>query len=298
MVIGMSPSVSVPEKTLEHWASQYVTYRYRSKAALWWPAKGEDLNVRWLPIGPGKAVQLELKTTTVSGHGLQDVFVDLGQLWSYLQQPLGHQPFYAFPYPDWRGSLTAAAVAGGRQVTELAFARSGPGWWFADWMVVMTAAQVAEVLRGELVAHGCAARSKTCLVRFDLRHSTAAPKLTWGSHAPAPNLVAWRDFWATLEQCGQDRWPQLIMVPTWLARPGVRYSRQEMIALVREAAIAMRQGDMPNQETVTLEPDEEGGYQVAANSDAEPNEPEDQLDETDARRLVVFLNARALLRAG
>jgi hypothetical protein len=69
----MPRSVSVPEKTLEHWSSQYLTYRYRSKAALWWPASREDINVRWLPNRPGKAVQLELKTTTVVNPGLHDV---------------------------------------------------------------------------------------------------------------------------------------------------------------------------------------------------------------------------------
>jgi threonine dehydrogenase-like Zn-dependent dehydrogenase len=42
-----------------------------------------------LPTRPGKAVQLELKTTTVAGAGLHDVSVDLGQLWEYRQRPLG-----------------------------------------------------------------------------------------------------------------------------------------------------------------------------------------------------------------
>ncbi len=69
-----------PEKTLEHWSSQYVIYLYRSMAALWWPASGQDIDVRWLPARPGKAVQLELKTTTVVRPGVHDVMVDLGQL--------------------------------------------------------------------------------------------------------------------------------------------------------------------------------------------------------------------------
>lgn len=56
--------VSVPEKTLEHWASMYVTYRFRSKASLWWPNPGEDINIRDFPKLPGKAVQLEVKTAT------------------------------------------------------------------------------------------------------------------------------------------------------------------------------------------------------------------------------------------
>jgi hypothetical protein len=35
MVWIMPESVSVPEKTLEYWSSQYVTYLYHSWAALW-----------------------------------------------------------------------------------------------------------------------------------------------------------------------------------------------------------------------------------------------------------------------
>ena len=34
MVWLMPKSVSVPEKTLEHWSSLYIAYRYRTKAAL------------------------------------------------------------------------------------------------------------------------------------------------------------------------------------------------------------------------------------------------------------------------
>jgi hypothetical protein len=41
--------VSVPEKTLEHWASQYLLFRFRSKARVWWPAFGTDIDVRNLP---------------------------------------------------------------------------------------------------------------------------------------------------------------------------------------------------------------------------------------------------------
>ena len=62
--------------------------RYRSKCSLWWPAAGEDVDFRVLPDQPGKAVQLELKTTVSSGAN-QDVMIDLGQLWEYLQRPAG-----------------------------------------------------------------------------------------------------------------------------------------------------------------------------------------------------------------
>jgi hypothetical protein len=64
IVFTMTQNVSVPEKTLEHWASLCVAYRYRSLAAQWWPVNGVDIDLQALPAQPGKAIQLELKTIT------------------------------------------------------------------------------------------------------------------------------------------------------------------------------------------------------------------------------------------
>jgi hypothetical protein len=303
MVWLMPQSVSVPEKTLEHWSSQYVTYRYRSKAALWWPASGEDIDLGWLPTRPGKAVQLELKTTTVAGVALHDVLVDLGQLWEYRQRPLGHQPFYAFPWPDWSGSLKTAADAERRAVTELGFARSGSGWWFADWMVLLTSAQVAAVLHHDLVAHGTRSRgTKKRLVRFDLTHSTITPMITWGSGAASPTAVSWREFWPTLEQCGRVGWPQLIRLPARITRVQRIYRPSHVTRLLQEAGNIYAAGQGDNREPlVTLEPDEDGNYRIAPAFGGDPRESRD--DETDQasdgdgdgdNRLIVFLDARVL----
>lgn len=60
---------SIPEKTLEHWASIYLSNRF-PKAALWWPASAEDVLVELTPLaasGPGMTLALELKTTTADG---------------------------------------------------------------------------------------------------------------------------------------------------------------------------------------------------------------------------------------
>ncbi len=146
----MTQNVSVPEKTLEHWASLCVAYRYRSLAAQWWPVNGVDIDLQALPAQPGKAIQLELKTITPAGPGRHKVDVDLGQLWEYSHKPLARQPFYAFPRPHWDGELAAAARADGQDATELAVQRSKTGWWFGDWMVVMTTQQVVGVLRQDL----------------------------------------------------------------------------------------------------------------------------------------------------
>jgi hypothetical protein len=296
----MSPFVSVPEKTLEHWSSQYVMYRYRSNAALWWPTRGEDIDVRWLPTRPGKAVQLEMKTTTVAGAGLHDVRVDLGQLWEYRQRPPGRQPFYAFPWPDWHGDLTATAIADGRPVTELAFARSGSGWWFADWMVLLTSADVAAVLRKELAAHGRRKRGTTeRLVRFDLRRSTVRPVVIWGSGAVPPPVVGWRGFWSELEECGRAGWPQLIRIPARFVRPGDVYLLSQVAGMLQEAAVMRAQGQWDEAEPlVTLEPDGDGNYQVApALVDDVSGPPADETEEIGDHRQLVFLDTEALLRA-
>jgi hypothetical protein len=298
----MPQSVSVPEKTLEHWSSQYITYRYRSKAALWWPASGEDIDVRWLPARRGKAVQIELKTTTVVRPWVHDVLVDLGQLWEYRQRPLGHQPFYVFPRPDWDGSLTAVTMAANRAVTELGFARSGAGWWFADWMDVLTAARVAAVLHHELAAHASKNRGeKGRLVRYDWNNRTPAglPSTTWGpSGSLSPGVVGWREFWPELEQCGRLGWPQLIRLPARIVRARSPYRPLDIVGLLREAA-DMRLTDR-EEPLVTLEPDADGNYQIELSTAGNLSGSDDDENNVDGaedsdHRQIVFLDARVLL---
>jgi hypothetical protein len=301
----MTGLVSVPEKTLEHWSSQYIAYRYRSWAAQWWPVSGEDIDVRWLPGRPGKVVQLELKTTKVIGPGVHEVNVDLGQLWDYCHRPLGLQPFYAFPRPgpDWQGDLTDAASRHGRVVTELAYARSGGGWWFADWMMVLTTAQVAEILRADLASHGSGKRkNRRSLVRFD--QSRSAP--LWGSGATAPEAIGWRDFWTELERCGRLGWPQLIRLPSRLIQRGTPYPPPVIPALLRAAAVespdVAKTGD-DEEPLVTLAPEPDGTYlELSAPADrlslADEAEADrqDMNDQADDHRQVIFLDSRALLK--
>lgn len=306
----MTKSVSVPEKTLEHWSSLYLTYRYRSQASLWWPTRGEDIDVQMLPMTPGKAVQLELKTTTPAGTGLHDVNVDLGQLWEYSHKPLGRQPFYAFPRPEWNGNLAALAreQQPRKEVTELAFRRSGAQWWFADWMIVLTTGQVANVLRRELNVHGSRTRGNgKRLVRFDVK---TPANTAWGdptSPAASPQVTKWLDFWYELEQCGRDDWPQLIRLPAPRVDPrrddadrdpGV-YTREEVAVMLRQAADfpGRRYGTVP---LLTLEPVEDGVYRVTdeLSKPALPEPSDDAVGVPDDNRQVVFLDSRTLFRAG
>lgn len=291
-------SVSVPEKTLEHWSSQYISLRYHSKAGLWWPSLGEDVDVRWLPNQPGKIVQLELKTTTVSGPSAHVVKVDLGQLWDYYhKRSPGRRPFYALPRPDWTGTLEAAARAAGRPITELAFARSGSPWWFADWMIVLTTTQVASVLSTELARHGCSTRgvARPTLVRFDIQPNGRVV-LAWGNQAKPPAFVEWRDFWPELDRCGRPGWPQLIRLPASMVTAR-RYTHVDIATLHREAGARRAAGEWNEpEELVTLEPDDDGGFLRVDDTSPEPSTEEAGIvggGETNNgdRRQTVFLPA-------
>jgi hypothetical protein len=293
--------VSVPEKTLEHWSSQYINNRFHTHVALWWPARGEDIKVRWLPARPGKAVQLELKTTTVTGSMSHEVRVDLGQLEEYRQCRLGYQPFYVFPWPDWDGKLEDDAAAWGPPVTELAFSRSGPGWWFADWMVVMTTGQVAAVLDTELRKHGSTKRKKTeSLVQFEvtiLPNGKRSTKATWGRGKvemdPDP-VIGWVDFWTELKRCGRAGWPQLIRLPAWMLEPGGSYEREQLASLFKRSMTNASASQQDREvRFVTLEPDRDGNYfAVRTDGDEAVGATADVTGEgAGDHRTVVFLDA-------
>jgi hypothetical protein len=297
--------VSIPEKTLEHWSSQYLTYRYRTRAALWWPANGEDIGIGSLPPRPGKAVQLELKTTTVTGLQSQVVFVDLGQLWRYLQRPPGLRPFYAFPWPDWHGNLTAVASAEDREVTELGFSRSGTKWWFAHWMVILTADQVAGVLRNELAAHNSEDPCKKRLVRFGpYNKKTKRCDAEWGDDGRAadPLPVGWLDFWDEIDQCGRPGWPQLIRIPAQFLDGSGRgpYGREQIAAMLREVA-NMQDRVFDSEQLVTLQTDEDGNYgeprSLADYGRRTDKDEQEEVDGVDDNRQIIFIEARALFGA-
>jgi hypothetical protein len=240
------------------------------------------------------------------------VNVDLGQLWEYSHKPLGRQPFYAFPWPDWDGNLAAVARAQQprKEVTELAFRRSGAQWWFAEWMVVLTTRQVADVLRRELNLHGQRTRdSWKRLVRFDTKNPA---NTVWGdpaSPAASPEVINWLGFWYELEQCGRDDWPQLIRLPALLvdrrrddaATDSGVYTRQEVAVMLREAADFPRRQRDRTVPLVTLEPTEDGVYQITEELHDEPGQPEpgdDAVGVPDDNRQVVFLDSMTLFHAG
>lgn len=298
-------TVSVPEKTIEHWASIYVTYRFRSKASLWWPTQGEDIDVRALPGLPGKAVQLEVKTCVPGARGSQDIFVDLGQLWDY--QHMTCPPFYVFPWPNWSGNLEPAAVAAGLPVTELAYSRSGIGtWWCASWLRVLTTDQVAKVLSAELAAHGGSKRgNKKRLVRI---HPTNGAPAEWGTPAhPAapPTMTRWRTFWDELTACGRSGWPQLLRLPQSLLGPEPTYNLVDLRRRLAELGQNDGEGDGRRydltqrsfDDLVTLTPNREGNglFVITPDPEGEVGSARISSDiEGDDHRQVTFLDARAI----
>lgn len=312
IVLIVTQSVSVPEKTLEHWASLCIAYRYRSLAAQWWPVNGVDIDVQSLPAQPGKAIQLELKTTTPAGPGLHDVNVDLGQLWEYCHKPLGRQPFYVFPQPDWDGELAAVARAHGHEVTELAVQRSGHGWWFGDWMIVLTTQQVANVLRQDLNDHGSRKRrSKKRLVQFNINDPA---KTIWGdpaSPSPPPEMLGWSSFWSELDECGRDDWPQLIRLPRMILDRRLKsasriqedepYSRDELAWMFRRSERLLAELQGGDLELETLEPDGNGNFRVEPSHLGSPSGSEPSNDDAESepedRRQVVFIDSQRLFPA-
>lgn len=283
--------VSVPEKTLEHWVSQYLTYRYRSKVALWWPAYGVDVDVRSLPNLPGKAVQLELKTTTTTrtNPSQHSIDIDLGQLKSYLtsQAPV----FYVIPRPTWQGELEAAARSAGLPAAEIAFSRSGQRWWFAEWMIVLTAKQVKEVLfPGGSVPAGATRGNRKRLVDFTIGASGSV-SVSW-ANGVMPVTYEWRDFWTRLGQCGESDWPQIVRVPRSCVRGRSLMSRQEVFSALTGAAGSMDEEGQFVDEVIDFAAVGNDVFRIIEPSDSAPVLSADSED--DEYRQVVFLNARAL----
>jgi hypothetical protein len=121
---------SIPEKTLEHWTSIYLSNRFPN-GALWWPASGEDVLTelpRLAASGSGKTLALELKTTEARGadHVLE---IDTHQLNRYLNPSSGPQlpVYYVFPTPHWIGPLTSRS--GTAPLAPRGSASAPPEWW-------------------------------------------------------------------------------------------------------------------------------------------------------------------------
>lgn len=276
--------VTIPEKTLEHWISQYIANRYAGSAALWWPTRGEDIDVRSLPTRPGKAIQLEVKTSTVIAAGQHDVLINLEQLRRYRSRPLALQPFYVFPLPYWRETLQEDAQRVGYQVTEGAFKRSGSPQWFGHWMVVLTTEQVHVAVNPQPGDPKTKALARVRVTRPGLNI------VEWpNAGGSTPSLVGWSDFWETLGRCGLWDWPQMVRIPRLIVGHDQTYTHDEMLELLQLAA-AEFDGGLP-QSLLTFWSSAKEGFIAAPDGENVPGGLGLNGGGDDESRQIVFLDA-------
>ncbi|WP_424188944.1 hypothetical protein ACOBQX_11480 [Actinokineospora sp. G85] len=201
---------SIPEKTLEHWTSIYLSNRFPN-GALWWPTSGEDVLAelpRLASSGPGKTLALELKTTEARGatHVLE---IDTRQLANYLNPPSGPPlpVYYVFPTPYWTGPLTSRS--GATPTAPAGSSSKPPEWWrrrvgpqwFGDWLHVLSARSLAKML-----PTGWATGPERKSTLFTLTSSHLAgrtpdwPRLI--GHRPSTSPTTWAAFWKLVTRCG------------------------------------------------------------------------------------------------
>lgn len=225
---------SIPEKTLEHWISIYLTYRYKSYAGLWWPAFGEDIKVSHLPSHPGKLTLLEVKTanSSKSKPALHVVSVNKQQLAKYLAKPLYAQPFYVIVSPHWQGKFTDWCYKNNLDPTESAFRRAlhTQQGWFANWLMVLTALEVDRIINSSNKPNSA---TTATLLRVDT--SANSRTLTWGNgSSKAPKRYTFREFCNRLESCGDATWGQIINLPPGTTPSSITYSREAMNGFIEE----------------------------------------------------------------
>ncbi len=204
-------TTSFPEKTFEHWVSQYITYRFRTHLGQWWPPHGADVEVDPTMLPIGKAIWLELKTATPQpgDPDVHDVVLDVPQLVKYHAAGIKPPVYYVIPRPGWEGTLgtrSARPWLAGTPRTDLAFTRSG-NLWFGNWTRVIAGWS----LYSALVRTGSVHQQTAKLGHWD------GTVWTWGP-AFAPTARAhpewsWRGFWDAWVRCGDVDMPSAIVLP-------------------------------------------------------------------------------------
>jgi hypothetical protein len=213
---------SIPEKTLEHWSSIYLSNRF-PEGALWWPSSGEDVLAelpRLAATGPGKTLALELKTTEAVGTN-HKLWIDAPQLDRYLRPPVGPPlpVYYVFPIPHWTGPLTSQhgstpGAPGAMAAAPPEWWRQRVGWpWFGDWLYVMSARAVGSALPSDWTKG-----SRARLFTLNTAHTPGRlpPWKSLFARMPAVAPVRWKPFWTDVTRCGP---PDGVR---WLTIPGGR----------------------------------------------------------------------------
>jgi hypothetical protein len=182
---------SLPEKTLEHWTSLYLSSRF-PRASQWWPGLGEDvaLALRSSLTAPGKVILLEVKVPEVTSAG-HTVSIKTAQLRTYLGRRL--PVFYVLPVPFWGGPLGGPGSTVPLLPAGWWRRRAGPQW-FGNWTYVLPASAVAAAV--------------TMTAANPVLY-TVPGSVTPSLPSPLAGALSWSDFWSEIQRCGPEganRW--------------------------------------------------------------------------------------------
>lgn len=236
--------VSVPEKTLEHWLSIHLTYRYRAKVSLWWPSSREDISVSNLPLVPGKQFWLEVKTVTWrASAGVHSLKVNLWQLAKYgdpARNPMGVPDYYVFPAPPFDGHMTDPGLAwlAGRDKSWFGFQSKSGDDWFARWTWVIPGRELRRLLTTELANWSASGGDKRA--QFEIA-SVAGGGLTWVVPPAKSGLLTWHNFLELMDTCGRRGWGSLMATPSDATPSKTGRS-------IRQAFLSLKAEDVRNRE--------------------------------------------------
>ncbi len=224
---------SFPEKTFEHWCSMHLGYRYRAHLRMWWPSTGADIMASGGPLGIGKRVLLELKTTEWNGqYGRHELEVDLLQLDAYGQD--GGDDYYVFPAPPWNGELMPQSNfpwLNSVMPAQLAYEAQSGNEWFVHWTYVIPGWELRWRLQADIEAAKAGGHSKVKRGLLWVQDGQLIPRGPLVGVAP----IAWRDFWRLMEQCGSPALPATFIVPKKLiSQPAV--TRAELRSALAESS--------------------------------------------------------------
>lgn len=209
---------SIPEKTLEHWASRYLAYRYRTFLGLWWPVDGADIMVEDVHLRIGKSFWLELKTTVVepASPDKHTLKIDLWQLNNYHDPAAGAPPvYYVFPRPMWAGdigSTTGLSWLGSTSRTELAHRRAAAKW-FGEWTRVVPGWELFQLAQPTIAQHQLAGTLKGATATVGTWDSAHKKWKVSKKFRGLREGWRWPDFWDVMQTCGSDVMPALFAVP-------------------------------------------------------------------------------------
>ncbi|MFW0182652.1 hypothetical protein ACN082_04005 [Rothia sp. CCM 9417] len=224
----MSLVATPPEKTLEHWTSSYLRYRYKSKVSLWWPSFGQDIELASPRNLPGKSLNLEIKTSYMDSRFFK-IKIRYSQLISYISwNSPSFEPYYVFPLPIWPGRIEDYARVNLKNKSEFSYSRSG-SMWYPNWAWVIHSRSLYNYLQKNQSLISQKDDEKTLVKgtwnstknKYDLQWLPSRGPRNRPTFQPPSSLVNLRDFLDKFEQCGGVGFPQAVHLPRFSLLEGV-----------------------------------------------------------------------------